>query len=271
MTKHIISIIGDSNSSRGALNTTSEKDRFSVSLYEPIKVPANAKNCVVEVESSSIWNTIYNVFSSSDATATNPQNNNFVFTYATVGYLIPLPSGTYDLSQIQQAVNVGVRNGASGLPDDTFEFIANDATGGVDIRVNTAGIVINFAYGNTIALLLGFAEADTSASGTAPSYFQSAGVATLDLVKYLKINSNITSEGLRINSTYKQTLDIVYFTSPVGSLNIDEKLNKSRCQADYLIGGSLKNLQFYLTDQDDNAVNTRGKDWQVKCSIIYEI
>jgi hypothetical protein len=70
-----IAIILDSNPTTGAIERTSDGSGFSVQFEEPLLIPKNAINPVLDVEESAVWYSTPNIFDSGAK-----QNNAFSIT-----------------------------------------------------------------------------------------------------------------------------------------------------------------------------------------------
>ena len=105
-----ISYIFSSNPANGAKNISADGSEFTVTLYDPIAIPAHAKYCTVEVQGANIWYTSPNI-------SVDLDNNVFAFFDGTANQSITIPKGLYDLSQLAKTIATGFKTVSGAVTD----------------------------------------------------------------------------------------------------------------------------------------------------------
>ena len=258
-----IPILVSSDPASGAINISSDGSQFEVTTDEPIVIPSEVTNCELFVTSASVWNVIPNVETGVNdkfyiTESPNPQ------TVATI------PQGLYDLNTLEQAIERDLEN--QGFPVGTFSFLPDDPTQKVVIRINVVGITIDLTPADTPRDLLGFN------SQILPDPGPSAGVenfvadneAAFNNIDFFLIHSDLCSEGIRLNGTFNQAIAKVdILDTGVGELITNQYFVPVICPCDYLIGSARKSWRIWLTDQNNERVNTQGEAFSCQIVIQY--
>jgi hypothetical protein len=255
--------IFSSDPANGAENTTQRGDEFSTTLYNPIHVPQYAKYCTLSVIGANIWWTVPNV---------SAAKNNNVFEYfdGTATRSITIPDGLYDLPSLEQAIYIQIDNIAGALPSDqTFNFVGDSATQKVVITFLSAGLVIDWTA-STVRDILGYTTGSTPSVGQDESII-GENVAAFNTITSFLIKSNIIHDGIPVNARSSNVISNVFIDVPPGSLINYQPQNVSPVNADELIGASISNIRFNLTDQTNQPVDTNGEYWSFTMVIKYYI
>lgn len=260
MSTHEIPLIVTSSIEAGAINKSADGSQFEILLEDPISIPGNATSCTVEVQESSIWWVIPNVITGvNDSFRINDGTNPVV--------TLIVPQGLYDLSGLAAAMENTVIN--AGLIAGTFTFLSDDATQKVVTRFNVTGASFDYTIAQTFRVILGYNSIVVGPSTFAGESFTAANVAAFNQIDFFLIHSDLVPRGIRTNNIYSQVIDQHLIRVPPGSQSIDQPRWPSKVPAWDLIGGLRKRIKFWLTDQNNVAVNTSGEDWTSRLVIKY--
>ena len=97
-------------------------------------------------------------------------------------------------------------------------------------------------------------------------------VANFNIINSLLVNCpELSQGGIPINSSQYNTISNPKITVPVGSQIVYQPYNPPILNVDFLIGKKISNLNFSLTDQSNNPVNTNGEQWSVNITFRYTL
>ena len=122
---------------------TSDGSVFQVRFGDNLRIPKNAQEVTLRVESATIWWTVPNILQGVNDTLyiAGPSVNDVV-----TNYIVVIPSGLYDLSGLEQAVHRALENqGAKIDPSPIISLTPDDSTQRVEVRLNYASVGVNFA------------------------------------------------------------------------------------------------------------------------------
>ncbi len=256
--------IFSSSPEAGALNISPKGSSFEVLLDNPIVIPRQAKNCYITVQNATAWWNIYNI--------EEGVNDQISVTYfdglISVTVVLTIDAGLYDLdhlsAEIQRELN------ANGLPSDLFQLIPDQASQKTVIQFNTAGVQVDLSIPRNFSTILGFDERLVPALLTTGVQFEkSDNIANFNTVDYLLIHSDLVSRGIQINGIYNNTIAQLLIDVAPGSQIVSKDFNIPQIPANELIGEKRRNLRFWLTDQDNNLVDTNGELFSVRLIIHY--
>jgi hypothetical protein len=270
MIKREFDIDVSSNPANGSQNLSSDGSSFEVN-YEgspPLALPLTAKNISVSVKNAEIWWTVPNVISG--------QNDAFRLTDTGAGSgtafgptTINIPQGLYDLSGLAQTIERELVS--AGAASGTISFSADNATQKVEITANFVGITIDFTVTNSVRDILGFNSQVLGPTAVAPTIWLADNVAAFNVVNYFLIHGDVCDKGIPINSSYTNILAKVVIDVSPGSQIIHRPFRPSRCGASKLKGTTQTNFRYWLTDDQNRAVNTNNEYWSATLSVKYEI
>ena len=273
--KEEISIIVSSDEKTGAVNKSLDGSRFEIQMDgDGLMIPNDAVNCTVEVEEATIWWSIPNiitgqndrfyVFGDSDDAVPVPQL-----------YSLTIPQGLYDLSALNLAILSELESQGARTLDGTgaslplISMSADSSTQKVRLRFNYSNVYVDFTQANTMREILGFNSAVYGPYGGAPINILADTTAAFNTVNYFLIHSDIVSKGVRFNNTFNQTIAQVLINVAPGSQIVSTPFNPARSDASDLAGSRRTNLRFWLTDDQDRAVNTNNENWSARIVIHY--
>jgi len=257
-----IPIVVNSGSDAGASEINEQGSQFTIRLNDPILMPNDLINCTVQVDEATIWWTIPNI-------SVENSNNKFYYTYLTVDYNITLPNGLYSISDLNNTIErlVEEQTNVSGL----FTFGPDNATQKTIITANVAGAVIDFTQADTIREIIGFNSQLLPAAGVSveDEFFLADETSNFNSIQYFLIHSDIVDQGIRTNNTYTQTISQVLIDVKPGSQIVSREFNPPKSNALNLNGRKIDRIKFWLTDQDNNLVDTNGEVFGCRLVIKY--
>ena len=268
-----IAIVVSSNPALGARNISTIQnsfDAFEVQLDEPLAIPSNAVNPILTVESTNIWNNEANIKAGvNDALRITGPDTLDVLTV----YDIIIPEGSYSVSQLNQRVQTELANaGAKISPDPVISITPDDATQKIDLRLNYLGVIVDFTVPNSCWEILGFLPTSVVGPPTvAGESFLAPNEANFNVINYYLIASDLCSQGLRFNNTYKQIINQTNITAPPNSLIVSEPFNPSQIPVKELAGQVRSTFNVFLLRDDLQAASTRGEYFSVRMAIKYQI
>ena len=276
-----MSMIVNSNPADGAANGSVDGSLFQVNLEDGgIRVPRDAVNVSVSVESASVWFSTPNIISA-DSLDGRLKKNNVLYINAlntssvATNYVVALEDGLYDLTALNEKIFNTLKNTTIKYTTNSpIVFDADSATGKIFAIFNEPSVTINFVPADTFRDILGFASGTiTSPAGsspTTPKTVDAPNVARFNTLTSYLIHSDIVQNGIRFNNSYNQTLTDVLIgdTAPYEQIN-STPFNPPRINANELRGIGRNNITFWLTDQDNNRINTNGEYWSFRMVIRY--
>jgi len=267
MTEHQIPIILSSAPENGARNITPGRDRFEVLLDRPIRIPEKAKKATIELNSSSVWNTIRNL---------SAKRGNNTFTYvdtdeygAPVPHVVIIPDGLYDLTQLGAAINRELVN--QGLDSDVFTFTGDQATQKVVVQFTKAGQQIDLSSPNSCSELLGFEKAlYPPALTTKPVYVIAPNTANFDAIDYWLLHTDLVGYGVPINGQYDSIISKMLITAPPGSQVTFYPPNPVHVPIYSRVGEDITRISVWISDQSGGALELID-DFSIDMIIRYTV
>ena len=260
MIKYHLPIILSSSEKSGALNKSIDGSSFQVSLEKGLIIPQEAKYCWLVCQAAEIWNTSPNIKTGI--------NDKLYISDGMGALLITIPQGLYDIPLLNAEIDRQMI--ANGRPPSSLIIIGNNATQKTFIEVLTVGTSVNFTQIDTIRDLLGF-QSLILLSVVANEIFSGTEVAAFNNIDFFVIHTDLISHGLRENNRYTQAVAQVLIESPTGSQIIHEPDNPPEIPCNELIGSKKNIINVWLTDQDNNRIDTAGEDFSLRLVIYYLI
>jgi len=258
MIKYHLPIILSSSTDSGAINKSADGSSFQVSLEKGIIIPTEAKYCWLTTQSAEIWNTSPNIITG--------VNDKLDFTDGSGNIVLTIPQGLYDIPLLNAEINRQLVD--SGRPNDSFVIFGNNATQKTLIEILSSGSSVNFTISDSFRDLLGF-DALIIVSIQANQLFTSNDVANFNNIDYFILHTDIVSHGLRVNNKYTQAVAQVLIEAPTGSQILHQPQNPPEIPCMELIGNKKNIINIWLTDQDNNRVNTSNEDYSLRIVIYY--
>lgn len=263
------SMIISSDTDNGAINKSSDGSRFEIQLENGLEIPKGAHNITVQVENATIWNSVPNII-----TNVNDQIviNGLTAADVEATYTITFPQGLYNLSQLNASLEYQLRDaGGKYDPLPMVNFTADEATNKVEMHVNYDGVQVDFTTSRTIGQMLGFNSALYGDYADAPDTILANNVATLNNIDYFLIHSDLTNLGMRVNNKYYQTIAQVLIDVAPGSQIISQPNHPPRIECPHLAGNTRSHIRFWLTNHQNEAVNTAGENYSMRIVFKYEV
>lgn len=265
-----VPFIFSSSAEAGATNISADGSSFEVVLDRPLVVPRKAQNVFITVQAASAWWNEFNIKQGVNDQLDVTYHDGILQTTQT----ITLEPGLYDLDHLSE--EIGRELVAVGYPQDLFVLIPNEASQKVVIQFNygaaPVGVQLDFTVARNFAELIGFDERLVPLGGlttTNPQFETSDNVAQLNQVDYLLIHSDLVSRGIRINDRYQNIIAQLLINVAPGSQIIDSPFNPPEIPCQELAGESRKNIRFWITDNNNRLLDTKGELFGVRLIIHY--
>jgi hypothetical protein len=261
MIQYQLPIVLSSSVASGATNKTADGSSFQINLENPLLIPKEAHNCFVVCQAAEIWNTSPNILTG--------VNDKLYLSDGSGSLVITIPQGLYDINLLNLEINRQIVT--SGRTNDSLVIIGNSATQKTIISLLNIGTSIDFTQSDTFREVLGFDSQVIGPSTVANELVYGENVAAFNNIDYFIIHSDLVNLGIRINSKYSQAIAQVLINAPTGSQIIHQPQNPPQIPAPNLVGEKKNNIRCWLTDQDNNLVNTANEDWSFRIVIHYQI
>jgi len=251
-------------STENATLVNTDKNTFSLTLDEPIFWERDLKHAKIAVTNAQIWNTVPNILTD--------QNDRFYIKYGAFDSYVQFSQGQYSLSNMNDTLKRLM--GAESLPEDLIELIPDTATSKVVVKINYAAVEIDFSETNTMWELLGMLATTviTSPASPLPYNFSAPNIAQFGAIRSFLIHSDLVPRGIGINSkNYNVIASVPLSLAQPGSLinYAPDFLEATLLDVDHLIGHARSTLQFWLTDQNNELINTGGEEWNLTLLFIF--
>lgn len=263
------SMIISSDADNGAINKSSDGSRFEIQLENGLEIPKGAHNVTIQVENATIWNSVPNIITNVNDRITI---NGLTAADVEATYVITFPQGLYNLSQLNSSLEYQLRDaGGKFDPLPMVNFTADEATNKVEMHVNYDGVQVDFSAARTIGQMLGFNSGTYGDYANAPDTILANNVATLNNVDYFLIHSDLTNLGMRVNNKYYQTIAQVLIDVAPGSQIISQPNHPPKIECPHLVGNTRSHIRFWLTNHQNEAVNTSGENYSMRLVFKYEL
>jgi len=253
--------IFSSDPNQGAINVQQNGGYFEVAFNEPIELPPDASNVEVKVANATIWWTVPNIIT----------GVNDIFSGVVNAIAIPpsaIPEGLYDLNGLQSAIRtIMINHGVTQAYATTnFQLIADNATQKVQIFLANAD-TIHVGVANSVFQLAGWPVGSLDVVG--PGIFTAPNIANFNTINYFLIHTDLVQRGIRFNNNWNQTVAQVQIDVPPGSQINYAPYNPPSSGGQELAGQQKWRAKFWLTDQNNNIVNTFGEFWSVRIVVTF--
>jgi len=258
-----ISMIVSSDPNNGAVNRSSDGSYFEVQLQDGLKIPKDALNVNISVEEATIWWTVPNIITGENNKVyiSGPDKLDLL-----QNYVLTIEQGLYDLSGLNASIARELEAQDAKIdPEPLITLSPDEATQKVQLRFNYATVFIDFTQNDTPREILGFDSAVYTPVPTNP--ILAPNVAAFNTVNYFLIHSDLTNKGIRFNNNYNQTIAQVLIDVPPGSQIVSKPFNPAKVNAQELSGATRTNLRFWLTDDNNNRINTNNEYWSARIVI----
>lgn len=256
-----LTYIFSSDTANGAQDKSPDGSQFSVTLYEPIAVPHNARYCTVEVQGANIWYTTPNVSVALD-------NNVFAFNDGVSNHVVTIPTGLYDLGGLANSIYLLIDNIPAAKPsDELFVFSGDSSTQKVLITFKSAGLSIDWTL-STVRKILGYETTDPPTAGIDQT-ISGSNIAKFNVTNSFLIATDLIHTGIPVNAIDSGVIANVFIDVAPGSLINYSPNNIPVANALELIGAQRSRIRFFLFNQNRDAVDTFGEEWSFTMIIRY--
>jgi hypothetical protein len=265
-------IIFSSDPLNGAQDTTAAGDSFTVNFTDPISVPKEATQVEVQMIESVIWFTTPNITATNqNVTITGPDINDIVRVYNVV-----IPKGLYDLSGLSAAILRELEAAAfkaKQTPYPLLTFSADDATSKVIMYLNYDTVQVDFSVPNSVGPIFGFDTAPGANPigplvGT-PLPVTADFVARFNTINSFLVHCDLARYGLRLNNNYYQIIGNPLIDVAPGKQIVYSPQYPPIVDAMHLRGAQRTRVKCWLTDDQNNPVDTNGEFWTFRLRLTF--
>lgn len=258
-----------SDENKGAYNKTEDGSTFTIN--QNLSIPADARNIKIEISKMLVWNNFFNI--------KEGENNKFYIYGPKTNdeyqlFEISIYSGIYDLNTLLNDILLELQlQDAKQEPQAIFSMEPDTATGKINFILNYDNMYIEMRSWNTFHKILGLEEKQYTIPQNKTSPYQflgDNGFAQFNSIEYILLHSNITDKGLELNG---QTYNIIGQILPdvkSGSLIIYQPITPLKIECDNLKGNTINNITFWITDQDNNLLDTNKENYSMLLKLTYE-
>jgi len=263
-----VELILSSDILNGAEDVSATGDKFTVSLENPIEVPADATSCEVQCMDAALWFTVPNVDDANrNFRVTGPDTLNVITVYN-----LQIPKGLYDLTGLSAAILRELSNaGAKQSPLPLLTFLQDDATSKVVLVLNYITVSVDFTIPNNLRFILGFDAGIITPVLPVPFAVLADNVAQFNTLNSFLIHCDIVQSGVRLNSTYSSIVANPYINVSPGSQVLYQPYNPPSSSENQLIGSSISVIRCWVTDEKNRPIDTNGETWYFRIKISYTI
>lgn len=265
-------VIFSSDPASGAQDVSAGGDAFSVNFSDPIIVPKNAVQVEVQMVESVIWFTTPNITAlNQNLRITGPDTSDIVRVYDIV-----VPKGLYDLSALSAAILRELEAAtpkAKQTPYPLVSFSADDATSKVIMYLNYDTVSVDFSVARSLGPILGF-DTDVFSNPVGPLVGTPLPVTADVVARFNTINSflihcDLARSGIRFNNTYYQIIGNPLIDVAPGKQIVYSPQYPPICEANHLRGQHRSRVKCWLTDDQNNPVDTNGEFWSFRLRLTY--
>jgi hypothetical protein len=265
--KHLVpqemTILVSSDPIAGAKNISPTGDSFTVQLTDNLAIPSGALNVNLSVQEATVWNVVPNISAALG-------NNKMYITEGGTPHNLTIPDGLYDLVEFNATIARLLENsGATTVPSPLVAFTGDDATQKVVMRVNYVNVVVDYTPADTPRLILGFDATVFPVNPAAPVNYFAPNTANFNTVEYFLIHTDLIQKGISVNGNYNQSIATVLITEPPGSQIVSSPQNPPAIDAQDLAGTSKKTFRVWITDQNNNFIDTLSEVFTARIKISY--
>lgn len=257
--QHYVPLILSSSEASGAYNKSSDGSTFSVNIENGLLIPKEAKQCWLICQSAEVWNTSPNIFTG--------VNDKLYFSDGLGAVLITIPQGLYDINALNYEINRQILE--AGHDDDSIVIFGNNATQKTILQFKNIGASVDFTQADTFRDILGFNSQIVGPTIIANDLIDSDNEAAFNTIDYFILHTDLLSYGIRINNTFTQAVAQVLIEASAGSQILHQPNNPPLIPANELIGLKKTVIRGWITDQDNNLVDTAGENFSMRLMIYY--
>ena len=177
---------------------------------------------------------------------------------------ITVDEGNYTINELLTELKTLLDTASQN--SNTYTFTIDDITGKVTISTNTTDFKID-GTASTMMLPLGFSEGTDYTSSGSPNTLTSVNHIIMSTKRYLKIDTNLTSNNHYTASSIERIGCVVPITESRSTIQYYSNDNgyKTKMEKKHHI----KDLSFEVKDGNNKPVDFNGVDWNAEL-VIYE-
>lgn len=194
-------------------------------------------------------------------------NNTFFYTDDLLDptkYSVVIPDGSYSVSDLSNAINLGVINNAH--PDGLITLIPDFSSNKVIFSISLPNWQINFSAGSPYILLgTTLDQAIPALALTVGPYSEMAtNVATFNDITNLYLHTSLTNSA-SFSGTNSDVIASIIPTASIGSIQSEKEYNLVWINADNLAGSQVSQISIYVTNQSGARVRLQD---HFSCTIV---
>lgn len=222
-----------------------------------LKTPIDTYNKKIRVLSSNLWYVFPNVGAAFG-------NTTIRFSYNSNIYTFTLLKGLYSIDDINETVIEKLEN--SGLPNNLFKLIPDEATNRITMKITTSLLFemdfTDLVNNKLFATTLGFEDfIDTSVD----TNFDSSNIALLNVNNNVYIHCSFASGSYFNQNAGSNIIGSVALRSRPGSMIYTENSHPviSNC-----MGGNISSFTIWLTNENEDLLDMNGEEFQLVLEIF---
>ena len=257
--------------SKDANQVSKDGSSFNILLDDGgIQIPKDALIAELTVQSCFVWYTTPNI-------VTDENDKFYIFGQPEGGgvsqnWILTIEQGLYDANQLNTALaNALEEQGAQTTPSPLIVFSGDNSTQKIVFQFSNIDTTIDFTQSNTCRKILGMNSVVLGPYPTVPKYVYADNVAQFATVSNYLLHSDLVTQGIRKNNSYTQIIAEIPITAQPGNQNIYLPYNPTISSCIPLIGASRTSINFWLTDQNGNNLNTNSETYSARIRIEYHV
>lgn len=192
-------------------------------------------------------------------------NNQILFFFNAVGHTITLGNGLYNIDTL----NSNIRDYciANNLPEDVIEFTADPSTSKVSAVMANSNTTLTLGSFNDPGALLGWNTTTIMASNTSHIHVAPTR-AKLNVVNRVLIHANFASGSYFNDKGNGDVVASVPINTSPGRQIVYQPFYP---QAINVFSNHISVLEFYITDENNNRLDTNGEKWGLSGVFEYSV
>lgn len=263
MTVRTIPLILASNDEFGDIIYKNDLGSYFIVGYKPaIIIPKAAKECWLEVLSCIVTNSVPNILEN--------VNDKFYFgTNLGDDYVVTIPPGFYSISSLEDAMNRAIFDNLNFSNGVELKYISSSNK--TQMIVNKFGLYIDFSASDTFSNIIGFDQYIDFVLDV-PHLFVSPNESNYTVNSKYLVHCDIVSGGIPLNNDDLQIIADLPVTVDTIGLQIHYVPNyQQKIACRNIIGGHLDEIRCWLTNQNNELLDTFGENFSVEIELKYVV
>lgn len=260
----------------GAKQRSVDGSKFEVRLDTPIMVPPSAIDATIECVAANVWRTSPNISA--------VLGNNILYYNHFDGVLTSLlqplviPDGLYSIDGLDTTISRLLQatpnpsNPAIYFTGKEINFFGDKPTQRVFVELapefGLVGGPPSILTPNNLAQTLGF---DVSPATGFGGTHGAQNIATLNKLNSYVIHTNLVHGGIAVNNIHDNILTEIQLTAAPGDLLAYRPYIPYVIDGTHLKSGPIDLIEFRLTNELGEAVDTAGEDWSFSVVVKYKV